>query len=109
MPGGSIRAACTELVSTEESYVETLTTIVTVFLRPLTRWAAEEADAAAGALAHAAAQAEAHAATARAEQRPDVVAAEAMAKAALEAKIKAAAYATLWLEPSTIDSRLACR
>ena len=51
MPSGSrcavmLKSACAELVSTEESYVETLTTIVTVVLRPLRTWALEEGDAA---------------------------------------------------------------
>ena len=50
MPASSatrLRAACLELISTEEAYVDTLQTIVTVFLRPLRTWAAEEGDAAA--------------------------------------------------------------
>ena len=34
-------AACAELISTEESYLEVLTTIVEVFLRPLRTWSAE--------------------------------------------------------------------
>ena len=42
-------AACNELVSTEEAYVETLQTVVTVFLEPLRKWAAEEGDASAAA------------------------------------------------------------
>ena len=37
-----LRAACLELISTEKTYVETLQTIVTVFMRPLHTWAAEE-------------------------------------------------------------------
>ena len=42
-------AACNELVTTEEAYVETLQTVVTVFLEPLRKWAAEEGDASAAA------------------------------------------------------------
>lgn len=37
-----LAAACRELISTEETYVETLRTIVTVFLQPLRTWASEE-------------------------------------------------------------------
>ena len=44
-----LRAACLELITTEESYVETLRAIVTVFMRPLRTWATEEGDAAAAA------------------------------------------------------------
>ena len=40
--GHQQRAACTELVTTEEAYLETLQTIVDVFLRPLRQWAAED-------------------------------------------------------------------
>ena len=39
------RAACLELVSTEEGYLSTLETLVSVFLRPLRTWASEAASA----------------------------------------------------------------
>ena len=46
MTTGRQRAACLELINTEETYVDTLHTIVTVFMRPLRMWATEEGDAA---------------------------------------------------------------
>ena len=88
-----LKEACLELISTEESYVDTLRTIVTVFLRPLRNWAEEECDSAAGALARTAVEAAENAAAARREQRPDVAKAEAKAKAAWEARTKAATAA----------------
>jgi len=40
-----LRAACRELITTEEAYHDTLTTIVKVFLVPLRQWASEDPDA----------------------------------------------------------------
>jgi hypothetical protein len=42
---GRLRSACLELISTEATYVETLETIVEVFMKPLRTWAYEDSSA----------------------------------------------------------------